>query len=232
MSMRALESVLKLTADTTDFEEKLKKAGDATKVLEKNVSKAFNDPLLQAGMQVANYALQKMADSTERMNKNAAEWSPTYIKESALADVANMRADIAEGQAFGPTAAEAARIERIRAEQRMSNATNPTWASNPGGFWSDPSGWLGRKWDSFNMATDVTAQRFEQATGLPGILSAFTNEGWNSIGDLMNAVDTGGPTPDSAWNNPAKGMSGPFGLQGAGVSGAYWIMKWLSGGGG
>ena len=27
MSMRALESVLKLTADTTDFEEKLKKAG-------------------------------------------------------------------------------------------------------------------------------------------------------------------------------------------------------------
>jgi hypothetical protein len=229
MGIRSLESVLKLTSDTSDFEAGMKRAGDATRLLEKNIRNAFNDPLLQAGMKVAGYAIEQMAANSERMRRNASEWSPMAIREQALADVAGMRADITEGRAAGPMAAQAARIERMRAEQRMSNAANPSWASRPGSFWNDPFGYIGRKWDTFNAATDITAQRFEQQTGMPGFLSAFTGSGFRSISELNAAMERGGATPKPVAFDVPGSMTG---WSSVGISLGSLLHKWISGGGG
>lgn len=190
-SVRSLESVVKLTSDTSDFETGLKRAMDATKLLEKQMNATFKDPILQAGMQLVSMAVEHMAAQTERAIRNANEYSPLALRERALADAATVQANYAEGQQAGPLAAQQARDDRIRAMQRESNAKNPTWASDPNSFFADPFGWIDRKYSAFNTATDIAAQQYEQQTGLPGIAVLNAPRGLSHIMDLMHWIETG-----------------------------------------
>lgn len=212
-SVKSLESVVKLTSDTSEFETGMKRAMDATKLLEKQMKATFKDPILQAGMQLMSMAADQMAAQTERAIRNANEYSPIVLRERALADAATLRADVTEGNAAAPMAAQQARDDRIRAMQRESNIKNPTWASDPNSFFADPFGWIGRKYDAFNTATDIAAQQYEQQTGFPGIGVAFASKGMGHIMDLMHWIETGNggvngnpPVPPSDFHDPFSSM--------------------------
>lgn len=172
-----------------------------------------------------------MAAQTERAVRNANEYSPLALRELALAESAGLRADVAEGQAAGPIAAERAREERLRAMQRESNIKNPSWASDPTSFWYDPMGWISRKWSAFNTATDIAAQRFEQNTGMPGIGVAFTSRGWEDMANIRRWVENGQanvPPPAAPVSYGDNAMLNP--LDGMGL--VYWLHRMLNGGGG
>lgn len=233
-SVKSLESVVKLTSDTSQFETGLKRAMDATKLLEKQMKSAFKDPVLQAGMQLMGIAAEHMAAQTERAIRNANEYSPLALRERSLTEIATLRADIAEGQAAGPIAATQAREERLRAMQRESNIKNPSWASDPTSFWYDPFGWISRKWSAFNTSTDVAAQRFEQRTGLPGIGAAFTGQGLSDIMGLMHWIESGRsavgdmpPAPPAKYDQPS-----PFLNPLDGMSWLFFMNRLMGGGGG
>lgn len=235
-SVKSLESVLKLTADTSGLESGLKRAQDATRLLEKQMRGIFNDPILQAGMQLMSAAAEQMAAQTERAIRNANEYSPMALRERALAEVSATRADVAEGQAAGPIAAQQAREERLRAMQRESNLKNPTWASDPTSFWYDPFGWIGRKWSAFNTATDMAAQRYEQRTGLPGGLAALTSAGWNDVAGLSLWMESRSNMPPPPPPYEEGGSSGsawdPLYGQMGGLGWLYFAAKLIGGGGG
>lgn len=234
-SVKSLESVLKLTADTSGLESGLKRAQDATRLLEKQLKGVFKDPLLQAGMQLMSAAAEHMAAQTERAVRNANEYSPMALRERALAEVANIRADVAEGQAAGPIAAQRAREDRLRAMQRESNVKNPSWASDPTSFWYDPFGWIERKWSAFNTSTDVAAQRFEQKTGMPGIGAALTPGGWIDIANLNRWIESGAntppPAPPAVYGDVGGGRN-PFLNPLDGMSWLFFLGRLMGGGGG
>lgn len=166
--IKSLESRLTLTADASGLVNTLDRVSGRVSALQDGMRSAFADPLLNIGLKFITTAYHNLSEEYQRLAGLSAQWNPQVRGAFMRADTMKMLADIAQGNSAQAIAAgnDEATVRFGRALVNARNAQmgngNTTGASN--NLDSLPLfPWLSK----LNIATDLAAQNWQQATGAP-----------------------------------------------------------------